>query len=197
MDTINFEADAGIPDAPSSDSLKRLASMVAQLRDEQMENSRIDIELFECESRIRKLAEEEIPELMRECGLAELKLADGAKVQVVDDIDCGISEERRAAAHAWLREHNLDGIIKSVLAISFGRGEFKQMSDLAARLQEEGLPVIAVESVHFQTLKATLKEQRAEGVAVPEELFALRPTSKAKVTPPPGMKPPPKPRKRK
>ena len=193
---IDFEVDSG-GEAPEGDSLKRLAALVLELRTEEYNVARLDEELQAAEQFVRRLSEEDIPGLLSECGLQEMKLLDGSKVTVSAELDCGITEERRSAAMRWLRGNNLDGIIKTSVAVQFGRGSDEEMLALVARLHEEGMSVAAIESVHYQTLKATLKEERAAGRNVPEELFNLRPYSKAKVTPPPGVSAPRKPRKRK
>lgn len=193
---IDYENDAG-GEAPAADSLKRLAQLVRALRMEEMLAETLDAELAATEARARKLSEEEIPELLAECGLTELKLEDGSRVSVTAELDCGITEEARPGAMAWLKANNLDGIIKSSVIVPFGRGEYADMNDLVAKLREEGLAAAAVESVHYQTLKATMKAEREAGRNVPAELFGLRPFSKTKVTPPPGVKAPGKPRKRK
>ena len=193
---IDYEADAG-GTAPAADSLKRLAALVNELRREEFRLAALDEELQQAERVVRQLAEEDIPGLLTECGLTEMRLLDGSRVTVSAELDCGITEERREAALRWLRANNLDGIIKATVAVQFGRGEDDAMLRLAQRLLEQGFPASTSETVHYQTLKAALKEERAAGRDVPPELFGLRPYSKAKVTPPPGVKPPPKPRKRK
>lgn len=193
---IDYESDAA-PEAPPGDSLKRLAGLVLALRTEEFNLARIDAELQAAERKVRELAEEEIPMLLAECGLSTVTLVDGSRVTVTQELDCGITEALRPEAHAWLRERGLDGIIKAYVAVQFGRGMDCDMLALAARLRSEGMAVAVAENVHYQTLKSTLKEERAAGRAVPEGLFSLRPFSRAKVTPPPGVTPPPKPRKRK
>lgn len=193
---IDFEADAAAPAPAAPDTLKRLTGLVQALTSRMLEAAALDEKLKEAEQRIRQLSEEEIPELLRECGLSELRMEDGARVTVTDEIDCGISEERRPAAHAWLRGNDLGGVIKVVLAVQFGRDEQERATALRARLLEAGFAAEARETVHPQTLKATLRELRAAGGNVPAELFALRPFSKTKITYPPGVAAPPRPRKR-
>lgn len=196
---IDFEADAAAlaaAAAPALDALKRLSGLVHALVSCMNEAAALDAQLQAAEGRIRQLGEEDIPDLLRECGLTELRMEDGSRVSVTEELDCGISEERRPAAHAWLRERDLGGVIKVVLAVQFGRDESARVAALQERLLREGYPATAAESVHYQTLKATLKEERAQGRDVPADLFALRPYAKTKITPPPGVKPPPKTRKR-
>lgn len=192
---IDFESDAQASEA-TPDALKRLAWMVNQLTAAQTELAALDAALQVSEGVVRQLSEEAIPDLLRECGLSELRMEDGSRVTVTDELDCGITEERRAAAHAWLRAHDLGGVIKIVLAVQFGRDEEANALRLKGELAKAGFAAVANESVHYQTLKATLKEERSQGHDVPAELFGLRPFAKTKITYPAGVKAPAKPRKR-
>lgn len=136
----------------------------------------------------RRTEQEDLPELMREIGLTEIKLADGSEITVTDDVQCSISEERRAAAHAWLRESGYGGIIKGVLAIPF-RPEDPEMEEAVAEIAAEaserlGAEIEVAEKVHPQTLKSFVKERLAAGEAVPFDLFGIHPFSRAKVKAP-------------
>lgn len=192
---IDFESDAQAPE-PTGDILTRLAKLVTQLTNAQQRVVELDNMLAACENVARQLSEETIPELMKECGLSELRMEDGSRVSVLEELECSVSEERRPAAHAWLREHSLGGVIKIVLGVTFGRDDEANALKLESELRAAGFPAIAAESVHFQTLKATLKEERAQGRPVPEKLFGLRAFNKTKITYPPGVKAPAKARKR-
>ena len=194
---IDFSADAEGAKAPSKDSLKQLGTLCAQLRTVQFQVADIDGQLKIAEDLQRKIQEEDIPELMRECGLTAVTLEDGSKVELRDDIQCGIAEERREAAHQWLRAQGLGGIIKIAVAVTFGRDENARAERLVEALAKKNYDVEVVERVHPQTLKATLNERREKGVTVPEEPFGLRPYTVAAVKPPAGVAAPPKPRAKK
>lgn len=194
--TIDFQADAQEPLEATQDSLKRLAIMAGQLRAEQVAAVNLDDELAACEARVRKLAEIDIPELLRECGLTEVRLEDGSRVTVAEELSCAIAEARRPVAYAWLRDNGLGGIIKTSLVIQFERDNQAEALVLAGILRKQGQAVIVAETIHPQTLKATLKDCRSQAKDVPAEPFSLRPFSRAKITPPPGVTAPGKPRKR-
>lgn len=235
-DAINFESDAA-PQEPAADSLQRLSALCATLLEEQWRAAGLDEQLISSEARIRQLSEVDIPELLKECGLSEVKLADGTKVKVAADLECAITKENRAAAFAWLREHELGGIIKTLVALEFAKGDELKARALrsmfALGLSSEAVdaivkhatatvnatqtepekfepmlaalhdvlsnppPAILDEDVHWQTLKATLKAERAAGRDVPELTFSLRPFDKAKLELPEGVDKPPTVRKRK
>lgn len=186
-DAIDFSADA----APEpTDGLARVTQLALALMAAQLDVTNKDRELSVAKENARKLEQEDLPELMRELTLTELKLENGFTVKVLDDVQCGISVERRPGAHAWLVEHGFGGLIKTELQIEFGRDE----QDEAAKARDEiaetiGREVVMIEAVHPATLKSFIKEQLAGGVALPTELFGIHPFVRAKIEPPKKVAP--------
>lgn len=129
-----------------------------------------------------KTKREDLPELMREFGLLELRLDTGQRIEVKEDIECKIPENRRTEAMAWLNGHGFGGLIKTVVTVEFGRGEIETAEQLAGKLIDDGLPAVALETVHPATLKAFVNEQLAAGQSVPFDLFGVFPYSFAKLT---------------
>ncbi len=168
-----------------SDALNKITNLSALLRAADANTARLTAELQDAKEEVRRLQEDDLPELMRELGLSEIKLADGSSIKVVDEVDCNISEERRPAAHAWLTENGFGGIIKSSVIVEFGREEHEEALQAAAKIHDAtGRDALLKEGVHAQTLKAFVKEQMTAGVSIPQELFGIRPYSKAKLTKP-------------
>jgi len=189
-------ADAVADELPE-DKLQRLSFLANRLRDKQMELARIDQELERQERIERELREVTIPELMKECTIKSFALEDGSKIELAEEFSCSISEERQNIAHEWLRKHNLGGIIKVAVAVGFGRDEIDKADALMKELAERKLPAVAQEAVHWQTLKATLRELREKGKEIPADIFGLHVYNNVKLTPPKGFASPPKIRKRK
>lgn len=142
---------------------------------------------------LRRTLMDDLPELMSELTLSEIKLEDGTEVSVVPEVDCAITEVNREKAHAWLREHGFGGLIKTAVSVSFGRDEV-ELRDKTIELLTESLegtdhePELN-EAVHPATLKSFVKERLAAAAEHPEhvpptDLFSIFPYSKAKVTPP-------------
>ena len=166
-----------------SDALAKIALLSALLRGAEGNVANLTADLQEAKEEVRRLQEDDLPELMRELGLSEIKLEDGSKVTVVDEVDCNISEERRSRAHAWLTDNGFGGIIKSAITVEFGRDEHDEALAAAEKISGvTGRAALLKEGVHPQTLKAFVKEQMAAGATIPQELFGLRPYSKAKLT---------------
>lgn len=220
---IDFEADAPANTEPEGDALKRLAQMAGQLLEAQYEGARIDAELVAKEAEIRRLAEEDIPNLLKECGLSEIKLEDGTRVLVSEELECSIGPQedpvRRSKALGWLVDNRLGGIIKTGVVVPFGKDSEAEVNELREKLNELGYVAELEQDVHWQTLRSTLRaerQRRAELRAkrknpdapltpaeqkvmgdIPEDVFGLRAFAKASLKLPDGVQKPEKIRKRK
>lgn len=153
-----------------------LAELMVELRGRV---DRMQSELDAATEELRRIEQEDLPELMREVGMQSVTLRDGTVIDVVDEVSCGITEANRAAAHAWLVENGFAGLIKTDVVVGFGRGEHD-----AAVACAEAVGGTLQERVHPSTLKAFVKEQMAAGRAIPFDLFSVHPYSKARMKAP-------------
>ena len=162
------------------DALGRVASLAQLLVEQQQTVAELERELKERKAELRRTETEDLPQLMTELGLTELTLKDNSKVAVKEEVDAKITEKTRAEALKWLLDNDYGGIIKTVVAMEFGRGEHDNAAAIAHHLQQdEGLPVQLKEDVHHSTLKAFVKERLEAGVDVPFDLFNVHSYTKA------------------
>jgi hypothetical protein len=176
LDQSMFEEDSmRTPDLSGLDRLGQLVNKQLQLEADVME---LETYLSEKNIQLKKVAEDEIPNLFQELGIQEFKLQDGSKVTVKPYYAASISAEKQDAAFTWLRENGLDDVIKHNITVAYGRGEDKECDKLKATLAELNVNYIEKAGVHPQTLKALVKEQievmsnrLEEGVKFPMELF--------------------------
>lgn len=152
----------------------QLAELLLKLRENV---TRLEGELETAKKDMRRVEQEDLPELMQELGLETFKLKSGETIEVKPEIDCGITEERRAKAHDWLTANGFGGLIKTEVVAKFGRDEREAAVACAEQIGGE-----MVERVHPSTLKSFIKEQMAAGKAVPFELFGVHPYNKVKIT---------------
>jgi hypothetical protein len=180
FDTENEEA----PPA----TLERLTELAARAKALETEINTATVELQKKQDDLDKILRGYIPDIFKELALEEYKLATGEKITVKDDVKCNISEERKPAAFGWLREHNYDGIIKTAVNATFGKGEAQRAADACAVLIEAGYDASVTDSVHPQTLKAFVKEQLEAGTAIPIDTFGIFEFRIAKITAPKARK---------
>ena len=152
----------------------QLAELLLQMRNKVQD---MEKQLEVAKADLRRVEQEDLPELMQELGLETFKLKTGETIEVKPEIDCGISEERRRAAHDWLTANGFGGLIKTEVVAKFGRDERDAAVACAQQIGGE-----MIERVHPSTLKSFVKEQMAAGKPVPFDLFGVHPYNKVKVT---------------
>lgn len=190
MSAIDFEGDAEHGSSAQGDTLARISQLASLMTEQKRAVDAAEEALVVAKQALLRTETEDLPELMREIGLDEVKLVDGSKVSVKDDLTCGLSEERRPAGLAWLEEHGFGGLIKTAVSLEFVRGEGELAAEVAQRIAEEFQREVTMKrDVHAATLKSFLKEELAKGADSPldsdaQALFAVRPFPRAKLTPP-------------
>ena len=152
----------------------QLAELLIELRNKVED---LETQLTKAKADVRRVEQEDLPDLMQELGLETFKLKTGEMVEVKPEVDCSISEERRTPAHNWLVENGFGGLIKTEVVAKFGKGERE-----AAVACAEAIGGEMTERVHPSTLKSFIKEQMAAGNPVPFDLFGVHPYSKVKIT---------------
>lgn len=182
---INFEEDAMSTTAVVVEDDK--LSTIAQLANKQVvieaRISQLENDLEDAKEELRQVSEMELPDALAEAGVSEFKLTDGTKVTVKPVYLANIKPEHKDAAFNWLREHGHDDIIKNNLVLSFGRGEDLQFNTVLLQLKHMGLAdhMTHKEEVHWQTLRAFVKEQLEAGEALPTEEFGIHIINKATI----------------
>lgn len=164
-----------------NENLKRVTDMANLLIRQSDRVAVLEQDLSDAKAAMVKTQREDLPEVMREFGLLDFTLSTGMKIEIKEDISCGITEDRKVEALRWLNEHGFGGLIKTVVSVEFGQGEIESAEELAIKLQGDGLPATANEIVHASTLKSFIKEQLENGQSIPFNLFGVHPFSFAKI----------------
>lgn len=136
-----------------------------------------------------KLEMGDLPDLMREIGMTMFKMPDGSIFELIEDIQCGISEERRPAAHKWLVDHDYSGLIKTELKMTFGTDEADRANEIQHLIEEQGGVAERKEAIHPARLKSFIKEQLEAGVDIPYATFGIHPFDRVKYKQPKGKRP--------
>jgi hypothetical protein len=108
------------------------------------------------QSSIDTLEQRDLPDMMNQLDLTELKLQSGRRITLTDFINTSIKDE--AVCFAWLKEQGSDGIIKNEIKIAMPRGDNEAAQALSTKLHEEGIPHTLKPTIHHATLKSTVKE---------------------------------------
>ncbi len=105
-------------------------------------------------SQFNNMALEQIPEFMLSHGMSELKLTDGRKVKIKEDISATITDE--FAFRQWLKNRNEDAIIK--VKYNMDKMSSNASTALADFLATNDYEYEIDESIHAQTKKKYFKE---------------------------------------
>jgi hypothetical protein len=185
--TIDFEADAQVEQSPKTEDVGaagRVAELVKELKKINGNIVELKEQLDALEQDAKEITEKQIPQLFEEYGLSEIKLSDGSRVKVEDKYFAGITKENETLAFHWLRDHGHDDIIKNDVTVTFGKGQDDLAEQVMERLQNMGMGQYMKnrKHVHWQTLRAFVKEQVKEGANLPFDLFGVHivPTAEVK-----------------
>jgi hypothetical protein len=125
-----------------------------------------------------------IPELLAEQGLSSIKLADGSSVSVKREYRCTLPKEddRKEAAHNWLRKNGLGDIIKNNVFVTFGKGEDDKAQRLLDLAASNGFTPQQKSDVAWNTLTALFQERVESGLDMPSDVFSTWIKDRTKIT---------------
>lgn len=180
------EHASGVQVSASNEGLALISSLAQAQYDAALEVARLEDELSSAKEQLRIVAEVDLPEAMKECGVKDFTTTAGLTVKLKEDVNVGIAAPRREEAYQWLIDHEFGGLIKSQLGMSFDRDHLSDAVKLAEKLKKQGYEIDMSQSVHYQTLKAFVKERMADTdseLVFPLDLFGARPFQVAVVKP--------------
>ena len=169
MSEIDFEQDQ--QEILEKTDINTLATYCRELQTYQNDIEKLEELLKYKKEQADKIGSEIIPNLLAEQGLASLKLADGSSVDIKKSYNCTIKKDQMESAYNWLRENGLGDIIKSEVAVRFGKGEDNEAERLLNLAVQEGYVPSQRSKVEPMTLKALYRERIEAGLDMPSEFF--------------------------
>lgn len=149
---------------------RNLSDMVRELRSVDRGIEEAEMSLKSLKQERQKLTTELIPGVMDAMGVDRIDV-NGVTVARKLIVSASIPEARKEEAFNWLREHQLDDIIKNDVIVSFGRGEDNAAKNAAGVLFEMGFSPETKTHIHAMTLKAFVKERVEDGKPIDLDLF--------------------------
>lgn len=156
------------------DQLMRLGVLVR--RQIELEDAMADLQrkMKGIEEQHRTVSEIDIPLMLDETGLSDVRLADGTKVTVREDVRVSTSGKWRDPINAWLVQEGHDDLIKDKVTADFGKGENELVERVLAVLTEAGVTrVDRTRAVNPQTFAALIRELREAGEDVPYDQIGV------------------------
>lgn len=112
-----------------------------------------------------KVRQQQIPEIMKEFGLSDVKTLDGTSIKIVGDIQ--VTKKDETKLFKYLRENKAGDLIKNQVIVTVESEE--QRKEVVASLDKTDCCYEAKEGVHAATLKKYIKDLQKEGKKIPED----------------------------
>lgn len=165
----------------SSNDLANLAETVdLQARLSDFVDS-LEAELKQAKAELRAVSDEQLPELMEQCGMQTFTTSSGISVSVKEVIRASLPKHKQQEGIQWLRENGQGGMVKHAVSVAFGVGQDEQAAELLARLHSERYLVEEIEKVHPQTLSAFVRRALEDGAELPMDLLGVHRQVSAKI----------------
>lgn len=172
-EAINYDDEPTTAVGPDADSLVHLAELAGTQLELEREVEAAEAALKDLKEKLRNVSEKQIPDLLDGTGLSEVRLADGTKVIVKEDIQVSTTGKWRVAINNWLTSTGHGDLIKDELKVACGRDQEAAVEALVNLAQEHRFSVDRNRFVNPQSLKAFLRERLEAGEDVPlDELGA-------------------------
>ena len=178
---MNQIAEDSATDDVSIDKLGELSRLCCMMRDAESVVEEMEEELKKAKSTLYDLQMIRIPDVFDEIGLSQIKLLDGAKVEIKRSYAANISQDRQFECFEFLRKNGHESIIKHDVTAKLKKGDAEEHEKIVKVLMELGTTFTDKEFVHPMTLKAFVKEQIEKGADFPQEVFGVHPIRKTSI----------------
>ena len=157
-------------DKIEENTMKSLSSLIKDLDQLTIDINKKEEELKSLKLQKHLMSTEQIPTMMDEMGVQRLDV-ENLSVSLKPLINASIPPTRREEAYQWLRENDLDDIIKNDVILSFGKGEDNIAGDIMYDLEQRGMHPEKKTHIHSMTLKAFIRERVEKGLPIDLDLF--------------------------
>ena len=154
-------------------ALERLEALVVRYKREESEVEELEEKLKRAKERFNRTKQQDIPEVLLQNGLSEIRLKSGEKLRVTQKVSASIKDVEKFAA--FLEARNDDDILKTVFELGKVPAEVLSIMKRTLAEQFEVYPKVK-QTVHPQTLAKYIRELCGVGVEKreDEEFLALQ-----------------------
>lgn len=159
-------------DAPKPIGDNSLARLVGLANDQMALEQKIaaaEDEVKRLKAEHKTLTEQTIPDFMREIGIKDFTLDNGAKIAIDEVLSFSIPAGRKGAVIDWLREIGEVGIIKSMATIDLGKGKAAEAAAAKVMdfMKELDCSFVIGDVVNTTSFKALVRKRMEQGKPVP------------------------------
>jgi len=154
---------------------ERLERLVKQALEWQGTVSGLSKQLDDAQKELAKVLDDQLPEVMAELGLEEFKMQDGTKVKLVERFTASVSKRNEVAAAAIFKRLKAGDLVQYAMTMTFGASgdNRKTIQEIKAWSVKAKVPLDTKTVVNTATLKAWVRDMKAQGKLQPDDLDAL------------------------
>jgi hypothetical protein len=160
-------------DDVSNEGVRTIAELATAVQKYNNQLADLESQTKAVKENLRKITDEDLPDMLFSLGVKSFKLEDGSEVSVKQTYGAHIKVDNKPEAHQWLRDNGFDDIIKNTVSCEFKRGEDSSANDFMEMASQMGLTPAQKTDVHPMTLKGFVKERIEAGGDFPQELFGV------------------------
>lgn len=127
-----------------------------------------------------KITHDLMPDMMSDMGIEKLEV-DGCIVSTKEIVSGQIPVGNKDLCFEWLRENNLEDVIKNEVAVAFSKGQDNSATELRHMLDGLGMNYTSKTYIHPSTYKAFIRECVTKGIGIDLNLFGAYISSVAQV----------------
>lgn len=168
-----IEEDVSQPIVPSNEQMQELSYLIEQFFSYEKKIAEAEKELEHLKDNFKNISENRIPATLQAMGMKSFVTLEGKEVSFEKRWTGSISEENKVAAHKWLEDNGHGSIIKNSVSANIPKGpdSLKMQKEIEDFLnQKKDVVVKSEKAVHYKTLEAFIKEQKAKGVDLPSSI---------------------------
>lgn len=183
-DDFDYSVFEQIPvDKEADASLENLVKHAEEMAELKQTIDSIQGTIDELTKQYNYISQEIIPNMLDELGLKTFELKDGSKITVKDFLSGSLPKEEDKFNQAidWLKDHELESILKTEVTLKFGKGEDNFAKNAIALLKENDYDPSSKYGVHPQTLYSSIRELQKDGIVIPFEMLGLYAGKKADI----------------
>ena len=160
-------------DTVDNEGVRTIAELATAIKSYTDQLADLEAQTKTVKENLRKITDEDLPDMLFSLGVKSFKLEDGSEVSVKQTYGAHIRADNKAQAHQWLRDNGFDDIIKNTVTCEFKRGEDGAASEFMEIAASMGHAPMQKADVHPMTLKGFVKERIESGGDIPHDLFGV------------------------
>jgi len=114
------------------------------------------------------IREQRLPDALTKAQVKSFELTDGSKITLSKKYIGAITKDNEDDALAWFKETKRSGVVTPLLTVETSKGHLEEAEELATQISAMGISCVLKPSVHWQTLRAVVRELYEAGEEIPD-----------------------------